>query len=598
MTSNVSDQARRDVDSAEQSVDDLMRNDLPRESDHSQRLSKRRRSESGRGLLAALGAAVTVLVIGAIVIVTSGDRPTATTSPQPVAGEVTAVNDQVRPVDHPFDILSLTWTRLPLEDSESTPQAVVEFDGRLVVVGDGMAWSSDDGETWIEASVPGTEPSPSFPGLDVGIRDVVEGGPGLVAVGSSPQDGLPNGAAVWTSPDGSSWSKAPGQPNETGGGTLNAVIEAGPGLVAVGAEQVFTSEDGLTWTAASQNLPTEPPFFGWLTDVTSGGPGLVAVGSQGNAAVWTSPDGLTWSRVVDDEDVFGWEWVEIRAVAAGADGLVAVGHGPLDPIDRTSDDSVQTGMGWVWTSPDGLDWTPVAHDQTVFGNAQLNDVIAVGDTLIAVGGVGINTAGGEVAAVWTSSDGLTWERLPHEAVFSGPAMTGVIRYRDGLVAVGDGAVWKATAGGVGQSAPDSSERPGAAEELRLTVLDWTISPDPPLHWSVHVVAEVGPLPPEWVSVLPDGLRVSGNLIWDEAQIELCNLYVRDTRYEILESGLGSTYVQVGDIFSRSDGTELCHRASLESAWSEYGPPEEACIMVSATGVPEPISYCAPFPTGP
>jgi len=49
-----------------------------------------------------------------------------------------------------------------------------------------------------------------------------------------------------------------------------------------------------------------------MVSVTVGGPGLVAVGfdrtpdnDEGDAAVWTSPDGLTWSRVDHDEAVFG-----------------------------------------------------------------------------------------------------------------------------------------------------------------------------------------------------------------------------------------------------------------------------------------------------
>jgi len=49
-----------------------------------------------------------------------------------------------------------------------------------------------------------------------------------------------------------------------------------------------------------------------MMSVTVGGPGLVAVGldeSSGDkdAAVWTSPDGITWSRVPHDDAVFGGE---------------------------------------------------------------------------------------------------------------------------------------------------------------------------------------------------------------------------------------------------------------------------------------------------
>ncbi len=68
-----------------------------------------------------------------------------------------------------------------------------------------------------------------------------------------------------------------------------------------------------------------------MSSVAVGGPGLVAVGAAGpfddlDAAVWTSPDGITWSRVPHDEAVFGRGGdQEIFIVTAGGPGLVAVG---------------------------------------------------------------------------------------------------------------------------------------------------------------------------------------------------------------------------------------------------------------------------------
>ncbi len=68
-----------------------------------------------------------------------------------------------------------------------------------------------------------------------------------------------------------------------------------------------------------------------MHSVTAGGPGLVAVGwdesgGDSDAAVWTSPDGITWSRVPHDEAVFGGEAdAGMSTVTAGGPGLVAVG---------------------------------------------------------------------------------------------------------------------------------------------------------------------------------------------------------------------------------------------------------------------------------
>jgi len=78
------------------------------------------------------------------------------------------------------------------------------------------------------------------------------------------------------------------------------VTADGPGLVAVGYDgpggdqdaAVWTSPDGTTWTRTPHN---ETTFGGtgnpWMFGVTAGGPGLVAVGLDGSggdldAAVW------------------------------------------------------------------------------------------------------------------------------------------------------------------------------------------------------------------------------------------------------------------------------------------------------------------------
>ena len=82
-----------------------------------------------------------------------------------------------------------------------------------------------------------------------------------------------------------------------------------------------------------------------MDSVTAGGPGLVAVGydlfdAGFDAAVWTSPDGVNWSRVPHNEAVFGGTGTqEMNAVTAGGPGLVAVGSARLPDGD---------GDGAVW----------------------------------------------------------------------------------------------------------------------------------------------------------------------------------------------------------------------------------------------------------
>jgi hypothetical protein len=196
---------------------------------------------------------------------------------------------------------------------------------------------------------------------------------------------------------------------------------------------VWTSPDGVSWS----RVPHDEAVFGGegiqrMNSVAAGGPGLVAVGSYLDAAVWTSPDGVSWSRVPHDEAVFGGEGIaEMTGVTAGGPGMVAVGlFAPLG-YEKAA----------VWTSPDGVGWSRVPHDEAVFGGEvlqRMNSVTAGGPGLVAVGWGGQGVGFPVHAAVWTSPDGASWSRVPHdEAIFGGAgAMYGVAAGGPGLVAVG------------------------------------------------------------------------------------------------------------------------------------------------------------------
>ena len=193
-----------------------------------------------------------------------------------------------------------------------------------------------------------------------------------------------------------------------------------------------------------------------MISVTAGGPGLVAVGSSAvgggietdssAAAVWTSVDGIDWSPVPNLAAELGGPGGQAMAsLTVGGPGLVAVGGEGLA--------SFRDGEGWssrhraaVWTSVDGLTWSRVPHDEAVFGStgdADMRSVTAGGPGLVAVGFECESKCGdgGDVdAAVWTSVDGLTWSRVAHkESVFGGAGpqtMTSVTAGGPGLVAVG------------------------------------------------------------------------------------------------------------------------------------------------------------------
>jgi hypothetical protein len=138
----------------------------------------------------------------------------------------------------------------------------------------------------------------------------------------------------------------------------------------------------------------------------------------------------------------------MRAVVAGGPGLVAVGY---DQAEAGTDDAGgRSTDAAVWTSVDGVTWARVPHDEAVFGGENsrvMTGVVAGGPGLVAVGydsasqgwsGLDAN------AAVWTSPDGIAWTRVPDAEVFGDrlmQMMNAVAVGGPGLVAVGyDGAV--------------------------------------------------------------------------------------------------------------------------------------------------------------
>jgi hypothetical protein len=200
-----------------------------------------------------------------------------------------------------------------------------------------------------------------------------------------------------------------------------------------------------------------------MLSVTTGGPGLVAVGTDGysyrgddyqlteipdelaaDAAVWTSPDGFTWSRVPHDEAIFGGLGEQrMESVTAGGPGLVAVGSVSGVLVGSYAFDAA------VWTSPDGFTWSRVPHDEAIFANSrgkygnheeQMLSVAAGGPGLVAVGFDSIDDCGWD-SAVWTSPDGFTWSRVPDERDCNVPGpydrMLSVTFGPSGLVAVGE-----------------------------------------------------------------------------------------------------------------------------------------------------------------
>lgn len=214
---------------------------------------------------------------------------------------------------------------------------------------------------------------------DAAILAVTSGGPGLVAVGEADEEARPGeyrgDVAVWVSADGTAWERVD-DPSFTG--------EPDSGCTTLGLYQGV-------WRVASGPL------------------GIVATGRDAcNGAVWVSDDGRAWTEVIDHD----WRKNPIAVaggITAGGPGWVAVGG-----------DGHRNGA--IWVSEDGLDWTAVQDDDLLASagsHVYLSDIAAGGPGLVAVGSTGFWEAGTERSAIWVSTDGFDWERLPDDTIDHG-----------------------------------------------------------------------------------------------------------------------------------------------------------------------------------
>jgi hypothetical protein len=189
----------------------------------------------------------------------------------------------------------------------------------------------------------------------------------------------------------------------------------------------------LTVATMARAQPREPwlstqPTTSNLYGVTFGNGKFVAVGDSG--VVLTSTDGANWVLRVGATNQ-----VILNAVTYGSNGFVAVGS--TKPFSGN-------GQPAVWTSPNGIAWTPqdVSFANMDFGH-WLQAVTYGGGQYVAVGGNSTTNT------VWTSPDGVAWTMHDSHLSNTGLFPLGGVAYGNGMyVAAGpwlitspDGITW-------------------------------------------------------------------------------------------------------------------------------------------------------------
>lgn len=401
-----------------------------------------------RVVIVAFAFAVVLIVIGGTAIVLGGPRGDAQNpvTGVPTADATTSTPPSTTTESTPPSTATEPPTRTAAYDSwqrvgADVMQPVVGlFDmtqagSRLIAVGfdpgeedfrqNGVIFVSDDGVTWTRLA----EDDPALTLGAVLMYGIAEGGPGLVAVGTGCEDNTAPCAThptVWTSVDGTSWTRSAPDPDIFGeGGGMMDVAATDYGIVAAGSIAVLGTDDGFFFRPAVWLSPDGADWSRvWEGDLGDAGassfiPGftalaadsdglIVGVGSAKNedsqvvAAVWISTDGRAWERIEPNSSAFGSENgldVTMLEVTWGSDGFIAVGTEGGTHVA-------------IWKSVDGHSWIRIDTTNQPFGMTGTLSAVAALDTgFVTTGPHGFAGGDGTLVTLWTSPDGSTWDRV-------------------------------------------------------------------------------------------------------------------------------------------------------------------------------------------
>jgi hypothetical protein len=239
-------------------------------------------------------------------------------------------------------------------------------------------WTSPDGTRW-------TPVVSNFP--ETASVRVIPGGPGWIAVGSETEpDGF---AGAWTSSNGWTWQRAVGM--ERVPVTISGLVATRAGFVAYGTAAIGSTAEAAVWTSRDGSRWSRVP-----RQSAPSGLGGEALGQKGDLLVgfvrtvagleiWTSQDGSTWRHRERANAPFvldGLRSVRISRVISGGPGLIAFGRAEVatrfEPIG-------------VWLSADGIAWR-AAPDVTAFQSAEPVEAAAqVGSEVYAAGRLSCTT---------------------------------------------------------------------------------------------------------------------------------------------------------------------------------------------------------------
>ena len=375
------------------------------------------------------GAVVLAALVTLIAVIALRDEPDPPASPSGASGE-------------PAGELRLDWREASSADFDETGNqrilGGVQTSTDFLVFGytalpRAIQDEPEDQElaVWTGSSDAGWSPveSPSFGGEgNQRATDAVVYRDGtVVLVGTDESNGnfdaaawlLAGGSAEWERVDADTRAFKKEQDQK-----IRDAVRSGMQLYAVGFTQderdldtaLWQSRFGRRWTFFQGSAPSESGLQQMASIVLSEDGFLVAGGSvEGDgvdAAIWRWKPAAPFIKRMRDDDLGGPGDQQINAITVGGPGFVAVGEENIDGnIDAV-----------VWTSIDGVAWDRAVDPTGAFtgDGAQRMFAVTTSDAGLVAAGTDVLLGGVDAlepdgrwdAAVWTSIDGEHWIRLP------------------------------------------------------------------------------------------------------------------------------------------------------------------------------------------
>jgi hypothetical protein len=246
------------------------------------------------------------------------------------------------------------------------------------------------------------------------VMDVTAYRDGFVAVGEDFRSDSQVAAAIWVTPDGTTWHRLPTADNQLADAVLGRVTTDGTRLVAMGHPRkgpdadpydraVWLSDDAEHWRLE----PPDPALaaIDGIAGVAGGPAGFVVWGNTSNgAAVLHSTNGSGWEAAASPASFDGAAIADVQPYRSG---FVAVGaHVPPRAGGGISAGGPDESTALGWWSADGRAWQTATAD----AGPGLQWVEVGSSGLLGLGKSGCGPCISPMQ-LWHSADARSWQRI-------------------------------------------------------------------------------------------------------------------------------------------------------------------------------------------